>query len=147
MRIAKAEEWAEHLNEELNQGDSWAWIRQKFEKCRTQFKWYTPRTDSLAGTRYEIMGWLHVLFAHADPKVYIDIAIEHQKKADEAEAKAAQLEELWKTWGVVEIAIRNPNVASYMAEWEKRATEAEEKVIQLWKENRQLRKKANTIGG
>jgi hypothetical protein len=76
------------LNAELDKGDSWAWIRDKFKKCRTQFKWYTPREDSLVGTRYEVMGWLHVLFAHADPKVYMDIAIEHQKKTDDAEAES-----------------------------------------------------------
>jgi hypothetical protein len=37
------------------------------------------------------MGWLHVLFAHADPQVYIDITIEHQKRTDEAESELAQL--------------------------------------------------------
>ena len=31
----------------------------------------------------------------------------------------------WHTWGIVEIAIRNPNVESYMNEWESRATKAE----------------------
>jgi hypothetical protein len=33
--------------------------------------------------------------------------------------------ERWKTWGIVEIAVRNPNVASCMGEWEERATKAE----------------------
>lgn len=28
----------------------------------------------------------------------------------------------WSTWGVIEIALRNPNVSSYMKEWEERAT-------------------------
>jgi hypothetical protein len=32
----------------------------------------------------------------------------------------------WKTWGIIEIAVRNPNVASYMEHWEGRATKAEE---------------------
>ena len=91
-RLAKSKEWANRLSEELDKGDSWAWIREKFEKCRTQFRWYTPREDSLAGTRYEVMGWLHVLFAHADPEVYINITIEHQKKADDAEQRAARAE-------------------------------------------------------
>ena len=36
----------------------------------------------------------------------------------------AQLKE-WETWGVIEIAVRNPNVASYMNHWEGRATQAE----------------------
>lgn len=34
----------------------------------------------------------------------------------------------WATWGVIEIAVRNPNVASYMDHWEKRATLAEAKL-------------------
>ena len=126
VRVAEAESWASRLSAELDKGDSWAWIRSKMEKCRTQFKWYTPRTDSLIGTRYEVMGWLHVLFAHADPKVYIDITMEQQKKADDAEAKLAQIEEQWKTWGIVEIAVRNPSVSEYMSHWEGRATKAEE---------------------
>ena len=124
-RVAKSESWAERLSAELDKGDSWAWIRSKFEKCRTQFKWYTPRTDSLVGTRYEVMGWLHVLFAHADPKVYMDITMEQQKKADDAEAKLAQIDEQWKTWGIIEIAVRNPNVSEYMNHWEKRTVDAE----------------------
>lgn len=37
----------------------------------------------------------------------------------------------WETWGTVEIAIRNPNVDSYMKHWEGRALAAEEKVAEL----------------
>lgn len=37
----------------------------------------------------------------------------------------------WKTWGVVEIAVRNPNVASYMEHWEKRAEAAESSLKNL----------------
>ena len=146
VRVAKCESWNEKLSAELDKGDSWAWIRSKFEKCRTQFKWYTPRTDSLIGTRYEVMGWLHVLFAHADPKVYIDITMEHQKRTDEAEdelnrikfehANQCQTIEAYQnevrtlewniaTWGIVELSVRNPNVQSYMSHWEGRATKAE----------------------
>ena len=146
VRVAEAEAWASRLSAELDKGDSWAWIRSKMEKCRTQFKWYTPRTDSLIGTRYEVMGWLHVLFAHADPKVYIDITIEQQKKADDAEeelkrikfehANQCQTIEAYQnevrtlegniaTWGMVELSVRNPNVQSYMDHWEERATKAE----------------------
>ncbi len=97
-KIEARQRWADSLSKELDKGDSWAWIREKFERCRTQFKWYTPREDNLKGTRYEVMGWLHVLFAHADPKVYIDITVEHQKKADDAlrraEAAEAEVERL-----------------------------------------------------
>ena len=37
----------------------------------------------------------------------------------------------WETWGTVEIAVRNPNVDSYMKHWEGRALAAEEKVVEL----------------
>lgn len=41
----------------------------------------------------------------------------------------AQLAE-WKTWGIIEIAVRNPNVASYMEHWENRATKAEQQLAE-----------------
>jgi len=37
----------------------------------------------------------------------------------------ARQEEQWKTWGVVEIAVRNPSVSEYMSHWEGRTTKAE----------------------
>jgi hypothetical protein len=37
----------------------------------------------------------------------------------------------WRTWGVIEIAIRNPNVNSYMKEWEGRALKAEKELKEL----------------
>jgi hypothetical protein len=80
-----------YLEAELDKGDSWAWIRSKFERSGERFRWYRPRTDSLVGTRYEVMGWLHCLFADASPKVYIDIALEHQKQADDAHDEIARL--------------------------------------------------------
>jgi hypothetical protein len=79
-------------------GDSWAWIRAKFERSGDKYRWYKPRTDELVGTRYEVMGWLHCLFADTDPTVFIDITLEHQKRTDEAEAEndalKAQVERL-----------------------------------------------------
>lgn len=61
------------------------------------------------------------------------------------DAEIAQLHsenEQWKTWGIIEIAVRNPNVSSYMEHWEGRATKAEaenaalrEKVAALEKTN------------
>jgi hypothetical protein len=79
-------------------GDSWAWIRAKFERSGDKYRWYKPRTDELVGTRYEVMGWLHCLFADTDPTVFIDITLEHQKRTDEAEAEndalKAQIERL-----------------------------------------------------
>lgn len=40
---------------------------------------------------------------------------------------AQQARELaeWRTWGIVEVSIRNPNVAEYMWHWEGRAKRAE----------------------
>ena len=84
--MATLEERNARLEKELDSGDSWAWIRAKFEKAKDKFRWYKPRRDSLIGTRYEVMGWLHCLFSEADPKVFIDITLEHQKRTDEAEA-------------------------------------------------------------
>jgi len=48
----------------------------------------------------------------------------------------AQEEELeqWETWGIVEIAVRNPNVAEYMKHWEKRAIEAEERLDDIYRQ-------------
>ncbi len=90
-RIAKLEERNAQLEKELDAGDSWAWIRAKFERSKDKFRWYHPRTDELIGTRYEVMGWLHCLFADADPTVFIDITLEHQKRTDEAEAELREL--------------------------------------------------------
>ena len=87
LQLKKALEWNASLNVELERGDSWHWIRSKFMSHRPVFTWYKPRTDVLVGTRYEVMGWLHLLFAHADPQIYIDITLEHQKKADDALAE------------------------------------------------------------
>lgn len=44
-----------------------------------------------------------------------------------------QKEELaqWKTWGVIEVAIRNPSVAEAMRHWEGRAEKAEGEVARL----------------
>ncbi len=93
QRVRKLEEIKARLEKELDTGDSWQWIRGKFEAASEKYRWYHPRTDGLAGTRYEVMGWLHCLFSDADPKVFIDIALEHQKRTDEAEAQKRELEQ------------------------------------------------------
>ena len=53
--------------------------------------------------------------------------LKFMKSIARAEAALGQ----WKTWGIVEVAIRNPNVASYMEHWEGRATKAEAENAQL----------------
>ena len=50
-----------------------------------------------------------------------------EKRAADAEAQVRQ----WQTWGIVEIAVRNPSVAEYMAHWEGRAFKAEAQVKAL----------------
>jgi hypothetical protein len=39
--------------------------------------------------------------------------------------------EQWKTWGIIEIAVRNQSVSEYMQHWEERATKAEAKLSQI----------------
>lgn len=50
-----------------------------------------------------------------------------------ARQQREQLLELhqWSTWGMIEIAVRNPNVASYMNEWEGRVKKAEADLKEL----------------
>ena len=50
-----------------------------------------------------------------------------QSCADLLAALRETREELkqWTTWGIIEIAVRNPNIASYMNHWEDRAEAAE----------------------
>ena len=50
---------------------------------------------------------------------------------EQAEARIEEMEaelHLMKTEGIVEVAIRNPNVSEYMAHWERRAEGAEAKL-------------------
>ena len=46
-------------------------------------------------------------------------------------AQKAEAEHNWRTWGVIEVAIRNPSVAEYMRHWEGRAESAERRVSEL----------------
>jgi phosphoglycolate phosphatase-like HAD superfamily hydrolase len=58
-------------------------------------------------------------------------------------ALMAEIEQ-WKTWGIIEIAVRNPNVASYMEHWEGRATKAEALVESVHRELADRRKELDT---
>ena len=55
------------------------------------------------------------------------LRLDAEKRAADAEAQVRQ----WQTWGIVEIAVRNPSVAEYMAHWEGRAFKAEAQVKAL----------------
>ena len=50
---------------------------------------------------------------------------EADRKYRDAVYERVAVERQWQTWGIVEIAIRNVNVKSYMDEWEGRALRAE----------------------
>ena len=62
----------------------------------------------------------------------------------EWQATVANIEELkaelhlMKTAGIVEVAIRNPNVSEYMAHWERRAEGAEAKLAKALEDLQQL---------
>jgi hypothetical protein len=98
--LATLEERKAELEKQLDAGDSWAWIRAKFENAGRNYRWFKPREwanrDSLVGTRYEVMGWLHCIFGEADSaRTYLEICLEQQKRADEAEAERDALK-AWK---------------------------------------------------
>ena len=57
--------------------------------------------------------------------------------ADRIEELEAELH-LMKTAGIVEVAIRNPNVSEYMAHWERRAEGAEAKLTKALEDLQQL---------
>lgn len=56
----------------------------------------------------------------------------------------SRLEELerenanFRTWGIIEVAVRNPSVSEYMEHWEGRATKAEAEIASLQERIREL---------
>ncbi|HEX7313326.1 MAG TPA: hypothetical protein VF297_05370 [Pyrinomonadaceae bacterium] len=72
--------------------DGWEWVRAKLEKCCPELT-VKPRTDSLTGTPWEVMGWMHVLcqYAQAANRCYLHIAVEQEKRAVEAERQRDEL--------------------------------------------------------
>ena len=68
--------------------------------------------------------------------VHADFArqLERELAAATAKLEACQAElRDWRTWGVIEVAVRNPNVAEYMRHWEQRTESAERRVEELTK--------------
>jgi hypothetical protein len=65
---------------------------------------------------------------HGSMEVVFASDYERDIKALKAELKN------WETWGIVEIATRNPNVAEYCKHWEERATKAEATALEPQKE-------------
>jgi hypothetical protein len=65
----------------------------------------------------------------------LDLIEAQRKRIAELEAELKQ----WYCWGVVEIAVRNPNVSSYCEHWESRTIKAEEQNGRLEAELREWR--------
>jgi hypothetical protein len=65
---------------------------------------------------------------------YMDYRMKCDRETKALEVVIAGLKaetEQWTTWGVIEVAIRNPAVAEYMQHWEGRAEKAEAEVEAL----------------
>jgi hypothetical protein len=78
--------------------EGWAWLRRKLTSAFPEgiFK---ARTDNHTGTKYELMGWMHVLCYRAQAeKLYVSIAVEQQKLAEEAEARLQRARSLIADW-------------------------------------------------
>jgi 8-oxo-dGTP diphosphatase len=73
------------------------------------------------------------------------IQLRERELAERGAQKSAFEQELqqWKTWGVIEIAVRNPNVAEYMSHWEGRAEKAEAENVTLRSDREHLLALAN----
>ena len=72
--------------------DGWQWVKDKLIACVPELT-LPQRDDSLAGTKYEVMGWMHVLcgYAQSANHTYLSIAVEQQKRAEEAEVEIHRL--------------------------------------------------------
>lgn len=72
--------------------DGWEWVRAKLEKCCPELT-RKARTESIRGTPWEVMGWMHILcsYAQAANRTYVHIAVEQEKRAVEAEALNAEM--------------------------------------------------------
>ena len=103
----------------------------------------TPRTDALhfraafinaiaeEGTKQEAIAWLQQIWNERC-----------QLKRELAAAEAENQQ--WRTWGTIEVAIRNPSVAESMRPWEGRAEKAEAALADAMAQN--LRIMRGTFG-
>lgn len=90
--VVRVAEMESELSTERKSGDGWQWIREKLKACCSELM-IPQRQDDLAGTKYEVMGWMHVLCSYAQSAnhCYLSIAVEQQKRAEELEADNARL--------------------------------------------------------
>lgn len=72
--------------------DGWDWVRAKLKKCCPELT-LKARTESIQGTPWEVMGWMHILcsYAQAANRTYVHIAVEQEKRAVEAERQRDKL--------------------------------------------------------
>lgn len=71
----------------------------------------------------ELTAWLLDEFAQEEKRLHFANSALLAERAIAADLRR-RLDE-WTKWGTIEVAIRNPNVASYMKHWEERAERAE----------------------
>lgn len=75
------------------------------------------------------------LAAHA----FSSLRLAAEQRAEEIKGLKADLGQ-WRSWGIIEVAIRNPNVQSYMDHWEGRALKAEAELSSLKTEHDRLQR-------
>lgn len=63
-----------------------------------------------------------------------DLAAKYKTERNEARVEIEQ----WKSWGIIEIAIRNPSVAEYMKHWEGRTEKAEAECERLHERDKRV---------
>lgn len=83
---------------------------------------------------------------------FFDIARGEKRKASELfpitiEELEAYGRKPWESWGIVEIAVRNPEVAEYCQHWEKRTESAEQRLSQINKIANALLTEGYKLGG
>jgi len=83
LQLPPAKDWGPGIP------DGWSWVRRKLERCAPELIGNPERLDRYKGTPYEVMGWMHCIVhdAVAGYRTYLGIAVEQQKRAEEAEAK------------------------------------------------------------
>lgn len=89
----------------------------------------TPRTDAIT-THWNLS--LHDMNDKGRHLLKLARQLERELAscADERKARK-EAEHDWRTWGIIEIAVRNSNVADYVRHWEQRAEAAEAELARI----------------
>jgi len=123
--------------------------------CRKNFKRLTPeeflavgawsRGEAMSGEREAVEAKAALTINEQLARELPDAQLLNESHSDGAQAwrrvvcaeilrrmaLSGEMERQWKSWGVVEIAVRNPQVADYCQHWEGRAEAAEAEVVKL----------------